>query len=97
MTLTRDEYASSAGARAAVVADFDRDGWADLAHATLDTASVSILLNGGGERLAFARDVPVDAGPFDLTAADFNRDGGVDLAVANLLGCDVDAAREAEQ
>lgn len=85
LTLTRQDVASYAGARATVTGDFDRDGWMDLAHANYGRNTVTILLNQGGSAPNFVRasDVPVGAGPFDLVAGDFNRDGILDLAVAN--------------
>ena len=83
VTFVRDDYPSAAGARGMVAADFNRDGWADAAHANLDSGSVSVLLNARGVRLALAATIPVGTGPFDLAAADFNGDGIPDLAVAN--------------
>jgi hypothetical protein len=83
LTFARDEYASDSGARAIVSADFNRDGWPDVAEASLTTNSVTILINHGGSGLVRAFEVPVGLGPFDLTTGDFNRDGIPDLAVAN--------------
>jgi hypothetical protein len=74
---------SASGARAIITADFNRDGWPDLAEAGLGSNSVSVLLNAGGEHLALSSTVPVGSGPFDMATADFNRDGIPDLAVAN--------------
>ena len=86
VTFERNDYASDVGARAVAAADFNRDGWLDIAHANLDGNGVTVLLNRGGSSFARAVDVPVGAGPFDLTTADFNRDGIPDLAVANADG-----------
>ena len=86
LTFARDDYASTVGARAIVSADFNRDGWRDVAHANIDRKSVTIQLNHGGSGLVRAAEVPVGAGPFDLTTGDFNRDGIPDLAVANADG-----------
>jgi hypothetical protein len=83
LTFTRDDYASDAGARAIRSADFDRDGWLDVAHANIGRNSVTILLNHGGSSLVRTFEVPVGAGPFDLATGDFNRDAVPDLAVAN--------------
>ena len=82
LTFERDDYASYPGARAIVTADFDRDGWSDLAQANAGRNTVTILLN---ERGAVRRDadIPVGLGPFGLVTSDFNRDGIPDLAVAN--------------
>ena len=86
VSFARDDYASFAGARAIVSADFNRDGWPDLALANTGRNSVTILLNHRGTGLARAADIAVGAGPFDMTAGDFNRDGIADLAVANADG-----------
>ena len=81
---SRSDYSSHAGARAIATADFNRDGWPDVAHANTGRDTVTILLNGRNEgSLALSADLPVGHGPFDLVSADFNRDGNPDLAVAN--------------
>lgn len=85
LTFARDDHASHAGARGIASADFDRDGWPDVAHANTGRNTVTILLNGRGA-LASTYDLPVGAGPFDLTTGDYNRDGIPDLAVANADG-----------
>lgn len=83
LTLSKADYASASGARAIVVADFNRDGWPDIAQAGNDTHDVSILLNAHGEGLTRRSTIPVGTGPFALATDDFNRDGIPDLAVAN--------------
>ena len=72
-------------ARAIAAADFDRNGWPDIAQANTGRNTVTILLNTNG---VFARgaDVAVGLGPFDITTGDYNRDGIADLAVANADG-----------
>jgi hypothetical protein len=83
-SFSRSDYQSHAGARAIATADFNRDGWADVAHANTGRDTVTVLLNGrGAGSLAIGADIPVGHGPFDLVTADFNRDGVPDLAVAN--------------
>jgi hypothetical protein len=82
LTLTPASVPSDTGARAMVTADFDRNGWPDLAHANFGRNSVTLLMNDDG-RVARTAEVAVGAGPFDMASADFNRDGYVDLAVAN--------------
>src|SRR5688500_232388 len=82
LTLTPASIASDAGARAIASADFDRNGWPDLAHGNFGRNSVTVLMNHDGT-LSRTSEVPVGAGPFDMATADFNRDGHADLAVAN--------------
>ena len=79
------DYPSHPGARAIVSADFNRDGWIDVAHANTGRNTVTILLNqrDPAQALRLHADVPVGTGPFDLAAADFNRDNVPDLVVAN--------------
>ena len=85
VVFTHADFASFAGARALVTGDFNRDGWTDLAHANAGRNSVTLLLNQGRSASSFVRadDVPVGAGPFDMTSGDFNRDGWLDLAVTH--------------
>ena len=82
LMFTRDDIPSDAGARAIAAADFDRNGWPDIAHANVARDTVSIVLNHPDAGLARAFEIPVAIGPFDMTAADFNRDDIPDLAVA---------------
>ena len=83
---SRDDVASFPGGRASVSADFNRDGWPDIAHANTGRDSVTILVNRAGDGFVRSADIAVGAGPFDLTTGDFNRDGIPDLAVANADG-----------
>src|SRR5690349_1300910 len=78
-TFTRTDVASIDGARGLASADFDENGWMDLAHANGSRNSVTVLLNTNG---VFTRtiDAPAGAGPFGIATADFNRDGHADLA-----------------
>ena len=95
LTFDRELVPSHGGARGATAADFDRDGWVDLAHANYPRNTVTVLLNARGAARSFAavHDVPVGAGAFDVTSADFNRDGIPDLAVANADGASVSILR----
>jgi hypothetical protein len=83
-TFSRADYGSHSGARGIATADFNRDGWPDVAHANTGGDTVTVLLNNPATgALAVSADVPVGHGPFDIATADFNRDGTPDLAVAN--------------
>jgi hypothetical protein len=86
VTFARDDFPSLTGARAMVAADFNRDGRPDVAVANAVGSSVTILLSREGGGLVRAANLPVGAGPFDLTTGDFNRDAIPDLAVANADG-----------
>src|SRR5206468_3042758 len=72
-----------------VSADFNRDGWPDLAVGGTGRASIGILLNQGvengdqGQRFKPLQEIPVGGGPFELAAPDLNRDGIPDIAIAN--------------
>jgi hypothetical protein len=85
VTFNTQTFASSPGARGIASADFDRNGWADIAHANIDRNTVTILLSRAPASQSFTRayDIPVGTSPYDLITADFNRDGIPDLAVAN--------------
>ena len=80
-----DDASATTAPRGIVAADFNRDGWPDLALAGNGRKSVAILLNNGrGQRgFTLARDIVIGGGPFDIAAGDLNRDGAPDLAVAN--------------
>ena len=95
LAFTREHVPSYPGARGIAAADFDRDGWVDLAQANAGRNTVTILINQRGAARSFlpVYDVPVGAGPFDLVAGDFNRDGIADLAVANADGHSVSVLR----
>jgi hypothetical protein len=65
-------------------ADFDKDGFIDLAVPSRDGGQSRIYFNDG--KAGFARTAPF--GPADAVArvgaaADFNRDGSIDLAVGD--------------
>jgi hypothetical protein len=88
VAVSRADYQSSSGARAIVSADFDRNGWSDVAHANFGRDSVTVLLNhrAGTNGLTASFEIPVGQAPFDMTSADFNLDGIADLAIANSEG-----------
>src|SRR5207237_1045046 len=86
LTFAKNDYASDVGARGIASADFNRDGWVDLAHANITRNSVTILLNRGGASLARAVEVSVGVGPLALTIGEFVADCIPDLAVTNADG-----------
>ncbi|HMV49372.1 MAG TPA: FG-GAP-like repeat-containing protein [Blastocatellia bacterium] len=66
-----------------VAADFNRDGFVDLAMANSSSNDLSVALNDG--RGGFLAEIRLPAGldPQSLLVADLNADGNPDLAVAN--------------
>jgi hypothetical protein len=69
------------GAGAFALGDFDADGDMDITAASVQAASVVILLNDGtGEFQPGFRIAPGDE-PVAVTAADVNADGGLDLVI----------------
>jgi hypothetical protein len=82
-TFSRADYASDAGARATVTADFDNDGAPDFATANSGSNTVDVFMNREFAAGGFTvQHYAVGAGPFDLTVSDFNFDGYPDLVVA---------------
>ena len=67
------------------IADFNNDGFADLAVTSETDSSVTILLGNGKGNFKAADNSPFYAGsiPNDIATADFNSDGNIDLAFAN--------------
>jgi hypothetical protein len=81
---SRTDIPSIGAPRAIATADFNRDGWPDLALAGTGRDSVGILLNRGrGSGFSAAGEIVVGGGPFELVAGDLNMDGAPDIAVAN--------------
>jgi hypothetical protein len=73
------------GPQALVVADFNGDGYKDLAVVNTKDNTVQILLGEGSGNFSSAGSaIPVGKGPQAMVVADFNRDGIPDLAIANL-------------
>lgn len=66
-------------------ADFNHDGFPDLAIANADDSAVTILLNDGHGQFSPATGSPFfsNQNPNDIAIADFNHDGFPDLAIAN--------------
>lgn len=85
LELQRRDYASSNGARGVTSADFNRDGWIDIAVANHNPDGISVLLNqrGAGFTHSF---IAQAGGPFEITTGDLNKDGLPDIVVANADG-----------
>ena len=78
-------FALGAGRRpmALAAADFNRDGFVDVAVGAEGTADVTIFLGDGRGGLRAGAHAPAGAHPIEMVAADFDRNGLPDLAVAN--------------
>ena len=83
--LREDRLRIGSGTARIAVADFDRDGYLDVAQAGTGDTSVGIWVNrlSNGQGFARFRTIPVGGGPFDMASGDLNRDGWPDLAIAN--------------
>jgi uncharacterized protein (TIGR03437 family) len=73
------------GPESVAVADFNGDGFPDLAIANLISSNVTVLLGNGSGGFTAASDSPFSAGsnPRSVAVGDFNGDGHPDLAIAN--------------
>ena len=65
------------------VADFNGDGWADLAVANRSDNKVSVLLGNGDGSFQPPRKYDVGQTPMFVAVGDFNLDGRLDMVVAN--------------
>src|SRR5438874_1876427 len=68
---------------AIAVADFNRDGRADMAITSVDTNKVAILTANTIGTYSTTNSYSTGAAPLSVAATDFNGDGKPDLAVAN--------------
>ena len=64
-------------------ADFNGDGYADLATLDYFNSKVTILMNNGNGTFAAGVDYTTGSTPYGVAAGDFNGDGRPDLATSN--------------
>jgi hypothetical protein len=79
----RSDYPVGSKPAAIASADFNGDGYPDLAVANEGDNTVSILLNDGSGSFTTGQVIPVPAGPVALVAGDFSGNGKQDLAVVS--------------
>ncbi len=79
----KTDYPVGVAPVAIATADFNADGFADLAVTNHSNDTVSVLLGKGDGTFGLKTDYATGNGPEGVATADFNRDGRQDLAVAN--------------
>src|SRR5690349_9924666 len=83
------DYATGSGPIGVVVADFNRDGNADLATSNEFGNTVTVLLGNGDGTMQTGTDYAAGRSPSSIVEGDFNGDGKADLAVSNALSNDL--------
>lgn len=68
--------------KAFALADFNRDGYLDLAVVDPEFGALTVVLNRGCWRFERAARLKLDGGPVAVVVTDFDRNGLLDLAVA---------------
>ncbi|HEU4594438.1 MAG TPA: FG-GAP-like repeat-containing protein [Pyrinomonadaceae bacterium] len=75
--------AAGANPAAITVADFNNDGFPDLATANSGASNTTVLLNDGSGASFASQDFTTGTNPLSIVAGDWDGDGDTDLAVAN--------------
>jgi hypothetical protein len=77
-------YRGGRSPRSIVIADFNQDGWKDIATANMD--AVTVLINKGDGTFRDPWFFAAGTDPWSLVTGDFNRDGKLDLAAGHESG-----------
>src|SRR5262245_49653035 len=83
LSFSRASYPTGVGPNGVEAADFNGDGFADLAAANGGSNSVSILINKRDGTFAAAASPAVGAFPIGVTTGDLDGNGAADLVTAN--------------
>jgi Flp pilus assembly secretin CpaC len=89
LTLPRTDYTVGNGPISVSIADFNKDGFPDLAVANQNDGTISILLGKGDGTFAAQTVIPIPVGatassPSAIATGDFNDDGNIDIAVTDM-------------
>ncbi len=94
LALPRADYDTGQGPVSVAIADFNKDGFPDLAVANQTDGTISILLGIGGGAFGTQFVIPlpavtttsgaINASPSAIATGDFNNDGNIDIAVTDL-------------
>jgi cysteine-rich repeat protein len=75
--------AGGTGPRGVAIADFNGDGFADVATASATSSNVAVQFGNGAGGFRASGTYATGTGPAAIVAGDFNGDGSPDLATAN--------------
>ena len=92
VSFSRKDFAAGNGPSSVAVADFNGDGFLDLAVANRSDNTVSILLGNGDGTFKSQVTYPTGITPVSVAVGDFNNDGNLDLAIADACGTDLTCA-----